>query len=304
MIWLPIEESMSSNLKHSEGEPLRAGRWTVSIALTMALGLLAGACSDDVIDLDAEGAQGEGSGQTSSSTSSTDPPGPTEAPATTESTTSTTTTTTTTLPGSGVIVGAEGVAGWSEGGEWRTLEDGALPAAAGDTYNVIYLTDPITTVAGGAPSAGCEFVDPSADIDVGIEADTWPMPFPIAISANWDLVPHDVELLGTDSTTYKDIASDLLFGQGVDDPDPTLVQLIRTDLEGDGVDEILVAAERKRNGSAQSSCCWGLFDPVPSQAHRGRSSDGRSSGSRSWRSRRKRAGSSLSTRCGSPRWPI
>ena len=220
----------------------------LAVGIAVVVGLLAGACSDDVIDLDAEGAQGEGSEQASSSTSSTEAPASTDAPATTESTTSTTTTTTTTLPGSGVIVGAEGVAGWSEGGEWRTLEDGALPAAPGDTYSVIYLTDPITTVAGGAPGPGCEFVDPSTDIDVGIEADTWPMPFPIAISANWDLVPHDVELLATDSTTYKDIASDLLFGQGVDDPDPTLVQLIRTDLEGDGVDEILVAAERNATG--------------------------------------------------------
>ncbi len=32
------------------------------------------------------------------------------------------------------------------------------------------------------------------------------------------------------------------------DPDPPLVQVIRTDLEGDGVDEILIAAERNETG--------------------------------------------------------
>ena len=148
-----------------------------------------------------------------------------------------------------MIVGVEGVLGWSVAGEWRTIADGPVPASAGDTYQIIYLDSPVSSVAGSAPSEGCEFVDNSAQIDVGFVVTTWPTAFPVAVSADWDLIPNELEILGTDSASYKAIASELLAGQSIDDPDPKLTQVIRTDLEGDGIDEILIGAERNATGS-------------------------------------------------------
>ena len=127
------------------------------------------------------------------------------------------------------------------GGQWFGLEDGPLPATAGETYQVIKVGEPVTTVVAGAITGGCDFVDPSADVDGVMDFDDWP-DYPIAVAANWNVVPHDVEVLPNDSQTYKDAVSDILNGQGVNDPDPTLRQVIRTDLEGDGVDEILIVA--------------------------------------------------------------
>ena len=66
----------------------------------------------------------------------------------------------------------------------------------------------------------------------------------IWISSNWDLTPHDVESLSLDSAIYKDFASEVLADLGITDPDPNLFTLIRTDLEGDGIDEVIVGAER------------------------------------------------------------
>ena len=168
-----------------------------------------------------------------------------EAPATTEppSTTSTTSTTTTEAaePASGVIVAGAGVAGWSEDGAWVTLDDGEAPAVVGETYQVVQVGEPTRTATATAVETGCEFVEGSRNVDGLMGADDWP-DFPLAIAADWDVVPHPIEMLSTESEIYIDIVADVLVGQGVIDPAPELRQVIRTDLEGDGVDEVIVIA--------------------------------------------------------------
>jgi len=161
--------------------------------------------------------------------------------------------------GSNVIVASQGVLGWSVEGEWVELGEApvdplSVPAEEGDLYRVIRIGSVTSTdVLGSAPTEGCPpllglTVEISID-DPMFEADGWPYTYPIAISSNWDLTPYDIELLDLDSETYKGFASDLLAEYGVIDPDPTLTTLVRTDLEGDGVDEVIIAAERLAGGS-------------------------------------------------------
>lgn len=132
-------------------------------------------------------------------------------------------------------------AGWSAAGQWFGLDDGLLPATAGETYQVIKIGEPVTTVVAGAVNAGCERVYPAAGVDEIMSLDDWP-DYPVAVAANRNVVPHKVEVLSNDSQTCKDAVSDVLNGQGVLDPDPNLGQVIRTDLEGDGVEEVLIVA--------------------------------------------------------------
>jgi len=175
---------------------------------------------------------GESAEESASSTTTT-PTTTTEAP--------TTTTTTTMPPGSGVIVTGEGVAGWSVAGEWRSLVDGPAPAVPGETYQVVRVGEPVTTAVGGALTEGCPFVEPSSDVEGLIDFDDYP-DYPVAVAANWNVVPHAVELLPVDNPTYQTAVSELLAGYGIVDPAPELRQVIRTDLEGDGTDEIIITA--------------------------------------------------------------
>ena len=160
---------------------------------------------------------------------------------------------------SNVIVAAEGVLGWSVEGEWVEVDEApvdplSVPAEEGDLYRVFRVGSVTNTdVLGSAPTEGCPplmgyTVEITID-DPMFEAEGWPYTFPIAISSNWDLTPNEVELLDLDSEIYKGFASDLLAEYGVIDPDPTLTALVRTDLEGDGVDEVIIAAERLAGGS-------------------------------------------------------
>lgn len=166
-------------------------------------------------------------------------------PATTTTTTTTlppATTTTLLPPGSGVLMAGAGVPGWVDGsGAWIPVGDGPVPVVDGETYQVIRLGESPTLVTAGAIRDGCHLIAGSLFVDGLIDFDDYP-DYPVAMAGNWNPLPHSVQILSNDNATYQQAISDLLAGQGVDDPSPTLHQVIRTDLEGDGIDEVIIAA--------------------------------------------------------------
>lgn len=175
---------------------------------------------------------------TSVAPTSTVAPTPTETEAIDASTTSTTIPM---PPASGVIVAATGVAGWSADGAWFALGEGELPARMGETYAVVRIGDEVTSAVSGEVGNGCEFVDGARWVDGVIES-TWGDNTALAVAADWDVVPRDVELLSNDSETYRAIVADALAEQGLANAVPVLRQVIRADLEGDGVDEVIITA--------------------------------------------------------------
>ena len=157
-------------------------------------------------------------------------------------------------PGNNIIVAAQGVLGWTIDGEWievdgPPVDPSSIPAEEGDLYRVLRTGSPTSIgVSGSAPMEGClPLPGYTAEIDIDdpmFNADGWPYTYPIAISSNWDLTPHDVESLNLESEIYKGFASEVLADLEIIDPDPNLITLIRTDLEGDGIDEVIIGAER------------------------------------------------------------
>jgi len=181
-------------------------------------------------------------------------PAPSEEPESVSSATPEPTATPEIPEGSNIIVAAQGVLGWSIAGEWIDVGDppvdpASIPAEEGDLYRVLRAGSPTNIgVSGSEPIEGCGAL-PGYTVEIEIDdpmfnADGWPYTYPIAISANWDLAPQDIEFLNLESEVYKAFASDLLAEIGIVEPDPNLITLIRTDLEGDGVDEVIVGAER------------------------------------------------------------
>lgn len=176
-------------------------------------------------------------------TTVTTAPVTTEAPDTTEAETTTlATTTTTTAPsvaGTFLIAGPTCLLGWWDG-DWQSGD--APPVLGGEGYQVVRLDEPIYSVVGSEPRPWCEPLDL-----INVEFDPpLPDPFPeadaIAIQTNADVRPYPVELLSTSNPTYVDATAQLLqpfLGEG---PEVTITQVIRTDLEGDGVNEVIVAA--------------------------------------------------------------
>lgn len=219
--------------------------------LLLLLALFAVACSS-------------GDAADSTSSTSTSPTATTPDPANTSTAPTTTTTpgTTTTLPTTTttadrvagewaeapLVTTAYGALGWWDGSGWVGAQsEGSLPVNGGEDYQVTRLGELAMTTAGPQVSlcdplglVGVELADP------GLLGE-YPGPSGVAISAPWPLHPHLFEEV-TDDGTYVDFASQLLSSRGVEVENPVIKQLMRTDLEGDGVNEVLVVAEDVTTG--------------------------------------------------------
>jgi hypothetical protein len=166
-----------------------------------------------------------------------------------ETTTTTLATTTTTAAVEGnwsdtpLIVTGPGALGWWDGSGWVQVDQGTtLPVSGGEDYQVAYLGLEVI-IPGGEATTVCEPIDNLGIVleDEAVLGD-WPGPLGVAISAPWILVPHLVEEIEDDGT-YAAFAAEMLAERGLNVPEPSIKQLLQVDLEGDGVNEVLVVAE-------------------------------------------------------------
>lgn len=210
-------------------------------ALAAAVLLAATACSP------AEVAETTSTSSTTTSTTSTTvPSSTTSAPPTTTTTVPPSTTTTDsgvagTWATAPLIVAAWGAVGWWGGSGWVGSFD-SLPVAGGEDYQVVSVSNS-GLVSGGPPVEVCEPLQ-----NLGVELSqpellgAFPEPIGVAVSAPWVVRPHVFESF-VDDGTHAGHARDLLSSRGLAVPSPVIRQLYRVDLEGDGVNEILVVAE-------------------------------------------------------------
>lgn len=220
----------------------------------MALAVLVAACSPG----DSTASTTTSSSTTSVAPVTTTPPTSTTAVPSTSTTVAATTTTiaatttTSVLAGNwadGPLVTTDfGALGWWDGSNWLDADtEGALPVVGGEDYQTI-VGSSLGLTTGGPQTTLCE---PLGLIGVDLADPTllglFPGPYGVAISAPWTLQPHQYEL-ETDDGTYSGFASDLLASRGLDVANPVVKQVVSTDLEGDGVNEILVVAEEVTPG--------------------------------------------------------
>jgi hypothetical protein len=150
-----------------------------------------------------------------------------------------------------VVVAVQGVLGWWDGGGWVRSDSGeAPPVAGGEHYRVVRVDGVDGTAEGGTPSAPDELCGaPAIALDPALASwteanDANTRDEPIAVGGSHELRPRAVELLDPASDTYVAAAREVVAGLGIEDASPDVTQVVRTDLEGDGTDEVLVSARR------------------------------------------------------------
>lgn len=151
----------------------------------------------------------------------------------------TTTTTTLPAPDSFVIAGSTCLLGWWDG-DWQS--EGRPPIVGGEQYQVVRLDEPITTATGTDLQPWCEPLDlENVEFDPALPGE-WLDLDAIAVQTSEEVRPYSVEILPNTIPAYLDATAALLAAHVPPDPVINLTQVIRTDLEGDGVDEVIVAA--------------------------------------------------------------
>lgn len=66
----------------------------------------------------------------------------------------------------------------------------------------------------------------------------------VGIVAGWEAAPRQPELLPLDTEVYQQAVAEFLQTQGIANPEAHLTSIQKIDLEGDGVDEVLISAAR------------------------------------------------------------
>lgn len=66
----------------------------------------------------------------------------------------------------------------------------------------------------------------------------------VALVSRWEAAPRQPQPLPLDTAVYHEAVAGLLQAQGIAEPDVQLTSIDKIDLEGDGVDEVLITASR------------------------------------------------------------
>lgn len=187
---------------------------------------------------------GSGGESTTTETSATETTSTTSTTAATSTTVTVTTTATTPDPGVPVVVSRFGVMGWWDGDSWVPGDGSvAIPLVGGEQFQVVLLDEPISTTTGSA-LAVCEPIGtPIVDFEPPLPGAPQE-PGAVAVIADWDLRPHGVTLLAAVPDEHIDAVAQFLTSRGVDDADPNIEQVVVTDIEGDGVAEVLIVVNR------------------------------------------------------------
>ena len=202
-------------------------RWRLA-ALAAAI-LLPAACSSATIEPTTPPAV--------TSTTTTTSPVTSAGPSTT--TTTMTATTPPADPDTFLVAGNTCLLGWWDG-TWQSGDD--LPVNGGEKYQVVRLDEPISLATGSEARPSCEPLDlVSVEFEPALlggfrEIDA------LAIQTDLAVRPYPVEMLDPPAAEYVQATSELLEGRAARVPVINLTQVIRTDLEGDGVDEVIISA--------------------------------------------------------------
>lgn len=203
-----------------------------TVILMAALGVVAVACTRPGAGISTTTTTTSATSSTTSSSTSSP-----STSTTTPTTTSTTTSTTVAPRGAAVVLNDGWVLGWWENGHWHA-DPAYKGLVGGESYQVFAISEPKSRAIGSAPGVACEF-----SVDHGLHVAFAEGGDGIAVFAPWSAVAGTIEEIEPEPA-HTAAAVALLAERGVDDPDPTFDQLFRTDLDRDGMPEVLAVIGR------------------------------------------------------------
>jgi hypothetical protein len=143
--------------------------------------------------------------------------------------------------------------GGIEGTRWLTTEVAAPFVKGGETYRIVSGGQVTVSEQGSALKRGevpCDWTydititnEPSQPQEVPISAERGAL----AVGGSWELFPRQPQELGTSMQVYRDAVATELIARGITTPNVQIGRIVRADLDGDGVDEVLLNATYYRS---------------------------------------------------------
>lgn len=150
------------------------------------------------------------------------------------------------------------LAAW-DGSTWQQADFDAEgnelvpPASDFDTVSVasLGLDVPLTDVGYGATDFVCvdDRMGPTLDLPVTVGEIAGGRGYnSVAVATAWDIQPRPVDQVGLDVVEYQAIGESITAAAGVDGSGGDVVQALRADLDGNGVEEVIVTFEKITEG--------------------------------------------------------
>lgn len=136
--------------------------------------------------------------------------------------------------------------GGSVDGKWLKAEEISKRMSGGDKYRIYDLNGEWKSMTGGKPAsqgAPCEdtlYVDIPKEIQDSIPAGS----HYIGVAGKWNPMPRRARVESTGSIFYRNAVAEVLKKKGIRRPQVNITRVVRVDLEGDGVDEVIINATR------------------------------------------------------------
>lgn len=138
----------------------------------------------------------------------------------------------------------EGEGGCLLGGKmkdrWLKPKEMAGMLRGGETYRLYTLNKFIGTASGSKPEKGGtafpEYVVKMTPLSTGPKE-------VLAVGGQWNALPRLPQTANSNQVIYQEAVAEVLRKKGLKDPKIKITQVIRIDLDGDGVEEVLVTAD-------------------------------------------------------------
>jgi hypothetical protein len=113
----------------------------------------------------------------------------------------------------------------------------------GERYRIYTLKGPAGEAVGTKPESAGAPCDETQTIKFTPEAKEG-----IAVAGDWNAAPRIATSLDTSDASYRRIATSILRSHGIQRPNVNITQIMRVDLDGDGVEEVLLSATHLAGG--------------------------------------------------------
>ncbi|MCI0491199.1 MAG: hypothetical protein L0229_31805 [Blastocatellia bacterium] len=130
------------------------------------------------------------------------------------------------------------------GKQWLDAQKAAPLIKGGERYRFYTLDGPAGAGEGDKPSS----IGAPCEDSLEVRFSVTPGKQGIAIGGEWNAMPRIPAITDTLQTVYREAAAAILKKNGIRNPRVKLTQVLRIDLEGDGVEEVLVSATNYAGG--------------------------------------------------------
>lgn len=135
--------------------------------------------------------------------------------------------------------------GGTSNGKWVDASAIAPQLKGGEKYHLYTLARRAGESTGGAPKVLADYCSDTLEVELDPKPGEGTV---LVVGGSWNAMPRAPQVLGNNEQAYKEATADILRRKRFRKPTINITRVLRIDLEGDGIEEVLVSAAHYEEG--------------------------------------------------------